>query len=230
MPSVFVTGSNRGLGLEWVRQYAREGWRVFASCRHPSDATELKKLAEQYPKVSIHRLDITSPQDIRSVSWEMEGEAIDILVNNAGVYLEKDRPEFGCFRYAEWLETLEVNTLGGMRIAEALVENVARSHKRLIIAISSHMGSIEDIKSAESYYYRSSKAAFNASMQCLSVELKPRRIGVLVLHPGGVATRMGPRGGISVQESVRGMRMIIDRFTLSDSGRFIRYDGTELPW
>lgn len=117
-----------------------------------------------------------------------------------------------------------------MRVAEALVDNVAASDKRLIVAISSHMGSIADIQSPDSYYYRSSKAALNAAMQGLSVQLKPLGIGVLILHPGGVKTRMGPRDGITPKESVLGMRHIIDRFTMADTGRFIRYDGTELPW
>lgn len=230
MPSIFVTGSNRGLGLEWVRQFAHSGWRVFASCRHPGEALELMQLAKQYPMVSIHHLDVTIPEDIRAIAWEMEGEPIDILINNAGIYLEKGTPEFGCLRYYEWARTLAVNTLGGMRVAEALVDNVAASDKRLIVAISSHMGSIADIQSPDSYYYRSSKAALNAAMQGLSVQLKPLGIGVLILHPGGVKTRMGPRDGITPKESVLGMRHIIDRFTMADTGRFIRYDGTELPW
>lgn len=230
MSSIFITGSNRGLGLEWVRQCANDGWRVFATCRHPAEAFELRKLAEQHPTVSIHRLDVTLPEDIRAIIWEMEGEAIDILLNNAGTYLEKEGPEFGCFRYQEWAQTFAVNTMGGMRVTEALVDNVARSEKKLIVAISSHMGSIADIHSPGSYYYRSSKAALNAAMQGLSVQLRPLGIGVLILHPGGVKTRMGRRGAITPEESVRGMRQVIDRFTLADSGRFLRYDGIELPW
>lgn len=228
--AILVTGSNRGLGLEWVRQYARQGWRVIATCRHPAEATALRQIGEQYPQVSIHRLDVTRSEDIRAISWELEGLSIDILLSNAGVYLEKGKPEFGCLHYEDWSRAFAINTLGGIRVAEALVENIACSRRRLIVAISSHMGSIADIQSPGSYYYRSSKAALNASMQGLSLELKPRRIGVIILHPGGVKTRMGPTHGISTQENVKGMRRIIDRFTLADSGRFIRYDGVELPW
>ncbi len=230
MPSIFITGSNRGLGLEWVRQCANDKWRVFATCRHPAEAFELRELAEQHPTVSIHRLDVTRPEDIRAIIWEVEGEPIDILLSNAGAYLEKKGPEFGCFRYQEWIQTFAVNTMGSMRVAEALVGNVARSKKRLIVAISSHMGSIADIQSPDSYYYRSSKAALNAVMQGLSVQLRPLGIGVLILHPGGVRTRMGPRAGITPEESIRGMRQVIDRFTLANSGRFFQYDGIELPW
>lgn len=230
MPSIFVTGSNRGIGLEWVRQYAAEGWRVFATCRHPAEARELQDIAAEHPPVRIHRLDVTAPEDIRAIAWEMEGEPIDILMSNAGTYLEKGGPEFGCFRYGEWAQTFAVNTFGTMRVSEALVGNVGRSDVKLIVAISSHMGSIADIQSPGSYYYRSSKAALNAAMQGLAVQLKPQGIGVLILHPGGVRTRMGPRHGISTEQSVREMRRVMDAFTPEDSGRFLKYDGSELPW
>jgi NAD(P)-dependent dehydrogenase (short-subunit alcohol dehydrogenase family) len=203
---------------------------VLASCRHPAEAAELRQLAEQHDKVSVHRLDVTNAEDIRAIMWELQEEPIDVLLNNAGTYLEKGRPEFGCLRYQEWARAFEINTMGSMRVAEALVDNVARSERRLIVAISSHMGSIADIQSPDSYYYRSSKAALNAAMQGLSVQLRPLGIGVLILHPGGVNTRMGPRGGITAEASVRGMRRLIEGFTLQQSGRFLRYDGTELPW
>lgn len=230
MQSILITGSNRGLGLEWARQYAYDGWRVFATCRHPAEARSLQDLAEEQKTVSIHRLDVTALEDIRALRWELEGEPIDILLSNAGVYLEKGQPQCGYLSYEDWARTFEVNTIGAARIVEAFVDNTALSQKRLVVAISSHMGSIVDIGSPGSYYYRSSKAALNAAMQGLSVELKPRGIGVLILHPGGVKTRMGPPNGISPEESVRGMRAVIGRFTLADSGRFLRYDGTEMPW
>ncbi len=230
MLSILITGSNRGLGLEWVRQCAADGWRVFATCRHPADAAELRELASKNPNISLHRLDVTSPEDIRALKWEIEGEAIDVLLSNAAIYLDKEDAEFGCLRYSEWARTFEVNTMGGMRVAEAFLDNVARSQKKLIVAVTSHMGSIADIEYPGDYYYRSSKAALNATMQGLSILLKSKRIGVLIIHPGGVKTRMGPSNGIAPATSVRGMRKIIDKFTLEDSGRFLRYDGTELPW
>jgi NAD(P)-dependent dehydrogenase (short-subunit alcohol dehydrogenase family) len=230
VPSIFITGSNRGLGLEWAQQYAREGWRVFATSRHPAEAHHLKNLAEEYASVSIHRLDVTNPEDIRAIQWELDGEPIDIILSNAGIYLEKGKPQFGCLSREDWARTLTVNTVAAMLVIEALIENVEQSERRLVIAISSHMGSIADIHDPGSYYYRSSKAALNAAMQGLSAELKPQGIGVLILHPGGVRTRMGPRHGISPEESVRGMRQRIEEFTLEKSGRFVRYDGTEMPW
>lgn len=231
MPSVFITGSNRGVGLEYVRQYAHAGWRVYASCRHPGDARDLTDLAGRTENVSVHRLDVTSLEDVRGIHWEMEGLPVDVLLSNAGIYLEKGSPPTGPIRYEDWKRTLEANTLGPARVVEALAENVAMSHRRLVVVMSSHMGSIADIESPGSYYYRSSKAALNATMQGMAVALRERGIGVLLLHPGGVDTRMGPRvNPIPVRKSVEGLRALIDRFEMSWTGRFLRYDGTELPW
>lgn len=230
MPSILVTGSSRGIGLEWCRQYAEAGWRVFASCRNPETATELQDLARLHPRLTVHRLDVTQAESIYAVHAELQDEAIDVLVNNAGIYLEKyARTE--ALRYDEWLETLEVNTLGPMRVTEALVELVARSRHKLVVAITSHMGSIAEIEAPGDTYYRSSKAALNAAMKGLSITLREGRVGVLLLHPGWVKTRMGGREApLTPEESVAGMRTLIERFSLGMSGRFFRYDGTEIPW
>lgn len=232
MPSIFITGSNRGLGLEWARQYALEAWRVFASCRHPEEATELNDLAERYPNLSVHRLDVTQQDEIQAMAADLDGENIDMLLNNAGVYLEKYDDTVGVgLSYDNWLYTLQVNTLGPARVTEAFIDHVARSKRRLIIAITSHMGSIAEISSPGSYYYRSSKAALNASMKGLSLELRSRGVSVVLLHPGWVQTRMGgPGAQITPTQSVSGMRTIVEHFRLADSGRFFRYNGTEIPW
>jgi NAD(P)-dependent dehydrogenase (short-subunit alcohol dehydrogenase family) len=232
MSSLLITGSNRGLGLEWARQYAQAGWRVYATCRHPDQAEELRRLAGVYGNLSIHRLDVTRPDQVQALARELDQGPLDVLLNNAGVYLEKFEDEVGVpLDYEHWQQTLNVNTLGAMRVSEALVERVARSERRLIVTITSHMGSIAEITLPRSYYYRSSKAALNAAMKGLSLELKPRGIGVLLLHPGWVQTRMGgPGARISPGESVRGMRRLVEEFRLRDSGRFFRYDGSEIPW
>lgn len=230
MSSILITGSNRGLGLEWAHQCAVEGWRVFATCRYPAESTALAELADRHTTISIHRLDITVPEDLRGLFWELEEEPIDVLLNNAGIYIEKDSAQFGSLCYHDWARTFEVNTMGAMRVSEYFVENVARSEKRLIVAVSSHMGSIADIQSPGNYYYRSSKAALNAAMQGLAALLKPRGIGVLILHPGGVETRMGPRRGITPEHSVRAMRRVVEQFTMEQTGGFLKYDGTPMPW
>ncbi|MGC1954030.1 MAG: SDR family NAD(P)-dependent oxidoreductase, partial [Gammaproteobacteria bacterium] len=131
----------------------------------------------------------------------------------------------------DWEATFQVNTMGALRVTEAFVEHVARSARRLIVAITSHMGSIAEIEGPGSYYYRSSKAALNAAMKGLSLELKPRGIGVLLLHPGWVQTRMGgSSASLAASDSVAGMRRLLEQFTLADTGRFLRYNGTEIPW
>ena len=232
MPCMLITGSNRGLGLEWVRQYAMEDWRVHATCRHPAEADDLSKLAARHANLTIHRLDVTRQEEIRTLAEELGNESIDILLNNAGVYLEKYEDMAGAgLSYDDWLYTLLVNCLGPVRVTEAFTSHVARSERRLVVAITSHMGSIAEISSPGSYYYRSSKAALNASMKGLSLELRARGIGVLLLHPGWVKTRMGGPGAlITTAQSVTGMRAIVERFSLADSGRFLRYNGTEIPW
>lgn len=227
---VLITGSNRGIGLEFVRQYLEDGWRVYATCRRPAEAESLHMLTELHNELSIHRLDVAIPEDIINISWELKDVPLDLLVNNAGVYLEKGATELGRIHYDDWLRTMEVNTLGAVRVTEALLDNISRGAKKLVTVLSSHMGSIADIKEAGSYCYRSSKAALNAAMQGMAVELKGRQVGVLILHPGGVMTRMGPAEGISAQKSVQGMRRIIDAFTLEQSGFFLQYDGKKMPW
>jgi NAD(P)-dependent dehydrogenase (short-subunit alcohol dehydrogenase family) len=230
MPSVIVTGSNRGIGLEWCRQYAAEGWRVFATCRRPDEAEELRELASRHPQLSLHRLDVAQPESLADLQKELEHESFDVLVNNAGVYFEKYlRP--ASLNYDTWLQTLDVNTLGPMRVAEALVEQLGRSQRRLIVNMTSHMGSIAEITAPGDYYYRSSKAALNAAMKGLSLALRERGIGVLLLHPGWVKTRMGGREApLAPGESVAGMRALVEQFSLDMSGRFFRYNGSEIPW
>ena len=230
MPSVLVTGSNRGIGLEWCRQYADAGWRVFATCRHPETADALHDLAGRHSELSVHRLDVTRPESVYALRAELQDTAIDVLVNNAGTYLEKYAPG-NALRYDEWQQTLAVNTLGPMRVTEALAELVAASARRLVVVLTSHMGAIADITVPGDTYYRSSKAALNAAMKGLSLALVERGIGVLLLHPGWVQTRMGGADApLTPAESVAGMRALVDAFGLDMSGRFLRYDGTDMPW
>jgi NAD(P)-dependent dehydrogenase (short-subunit alcohol dehydrogenase family) len=232
MPSVLITGSNRGLGLEWARQYAEDGWRVYATCRHPLEAAELQTMAAQDKRITVHRLDVTKIEEMNALSVELMKEPIDVLVNNAGVYLEKYRDvELNKICYEQWLYTFQVNTLGAVRMTRAFYEHVARSERKLVVVISTHMASIADIAAPGAYYYRSTKAALNAAMEGITFELKTRGVGVLLLHPGWVQTRMGGAGtSLMPPESVAGMRSLVDTFTLDRSGRFFRYDGIEMPW
>lgn len=232
MNSILITGSNRGLGLEWVRQYVDSGWRVYATCRFPEQATELQQLAAAQPNISIHRLDVTRSAELHSLFEELNGCAIDILVNNAGVYFERwGKDTLGQINYDDWQQTYKVNTLGAMRVSEALIDNVVRSDQKLIVAITSHMGSIAEITAPGDYAYRSSKAALNAVMRGLSVGMAEQGVAVVMLHPGWVRTRMGGESApLGIAESVSAMRVVVAQFSLERSGRFFRYDGVEIPW
>ncbi len=232
MPTVLITGGNRGLGMEWVRQYAEEGWRVFATCRRPTEADELNALAGKRKNVTVHPLDVTKTDAINALAVELMKESIDVLINNAGVYLEKYyEVGLGKMRYDDWEYTFKVNTQGPVRVTEAFRDHVARSTRRLVVVISTHMASITDIVTPGAYYYRSTKAGLNAVMEGLTHELRQNDIGVLILHPGWVRTRMGGEGTeLMPPESVRGMRALVENFKEESSGRFFRYDGIEMPW
>jgi len=232
MNTVLVTGSNQGLGLEWARQYANDGWRVYASCRFPEQADNLQRLAAENTDVSIHRLDVTHPDEVRKMAVELGDTPLDVLVNNAGIYRERwGKGMLGRIDYDDWKDTFVVNTFGAMRVSEALIENLARSDRRLIVAISSHMGSIAEIDTPNDYAYRSSKAALNAALKGLSLEVAKHGIGVLLLHPGWVRTRMGGKDApLSPAESVSAMRRLVDQYTPRQSGHFYNYDGCEIPW
>jgi len=232
MQSILVTGSNRGLGLEWVRQYAEQGWRVFATCRFPEQADALQQLAERYPTLTVHRLDVTNADHVHQLVDELATYPLDILVNNAGVYFERwGKDTLGMIDYAAWIETYQVNVLGAMRMTEAFRQPLARGNKPLVIMTTSHMGSIADIAGPNDYAYRSSKTALNAVVKGLSYELAPLGIGILLVHPGWVRTRMGGNTGrFTVSESVGNMRRLVENFTIQNSGRFYRYDGEIIPW
>ena len=232
MATVLVTGSNRGLGLAWARQCAARGCRVIATCRDPESATNLHALASQHLGVSLHRLDVTEPDQIADLAATFQDDALDLLVNNAAVYFEHwGQDPVGSIDFDAWQETFRVNTLGPMRVTEAFLPHLSRGERPLVVAISSDMGSIAGISTPRNYAYRSSKAALNAAMHGLALELQPRGIGVLLLHPGWVRTRMGGASAATTpEESVARMLALVDGFALPMSGAFLRHDGIPLPW
>lgn len=227
MPSALVTGSNRGIGLEFVRQFAADGWRVYATCRDPARADDLKALKGD---IRIHALDIGDFAAIDSLARALDGEAIDLLILNAAVY-GPDEQSLENVDDDEWLETLRLDCIAQIRIARAFLDHVARSEAKKMIALTSRMGSIGDNTSGDSYAYRTGKAALDAAMKSLAIDLAPRGIVAAVVHPGWVKTEMGgPRARISTETSVSAMRKIIDRLGPKESGRFWSWDGTEIPW
>jgi len=229
--TVLVTGANRGLGLEFARQYAGDGWRVFAACRAPESARELKALESRHEdRLSVLALDVTDGTAVKAAASRLRNEAIDLLLNNAGVGSPPGQ-KIGSFDYAAWLRVLDANVLGPARMVESFVENVAKSRDKRIVTVTSLMGSIADNSSGGSYAYRSSKAAVNAAMKSFAIDLAPRGITCAVVHPGWVRTDMGGAGGkLSAAESVGALRSLIDSLKREDSGKFFNYDGKPLPW
>jgi len=231
MRNMLVTGANRGLGLEFARQYAIDGWKVYAACRDPDAAKELVQLAaESGGAIRVLALEVTDAASVRAAAQSLAGDPIDLLVNNAGVGSPK-KQRLGSLDYAAWAQVLDVNTLGPMRVVEAFLDNIANGSDRQIVTLTSAMGSIADNASGGSYAYRSSKAAVNIVMKSLSIDLAPRGISCVVVHPGWVRTAMGgPDGKLTTAESVTALRRLIAGLKPQDTGRFFNYDGKPYPW
>lgn len=227
MPTVLVTGANRGLGYEFCRQYAAEGWVVLACCRHPEKARALANIAN----VQALALDVGDFAGIDHLAHELKEHAIDVLINNAGIYGDTSVHGFGQLDYAAWARSLLVNAQAPVKMAEAFLPHLQRGKLKRLVSITSQMGSIADNGSGGSILYRTSKAALNAAMKSLSIDLKPLGINVLILHPGWVKTDMGgPNALIDAEKSVAGMRRVIAEATFQQSGCFLKYDGSSLPW
>ncbi|APZ44406.1 SDR family oxidoreductase [Acidihalobacter ferrooxydans] len=226
-PTVLITGANRGIGLEFVRQYVDEGWRVHACCRHPDAANQLYELAG--PDVLVHRLDVADAGQITALAGKLRDEPLDLLINNAGVY-GPPGARFGALEPEGWLDTLRINSIAPLLMAQAFRNHIEAGGGRTIATLTSKMGSIGDNASGGSYIYRSSKAALNAALYSLSLDLAPH-IKVLILHPGWVRTDMGgPSGEIDAVESARRLRGLIADAGPADSGRFTDIDGSTIPW
>lgn len=232
MKTTLITGANRGIGLEFARQYAMDGWRVFTSCRNPAVADALNRLAAQYPnRITIYPLDVANHQQIEQLAQILSNQTIDVLINNAGVYPPEQGDAFGKMDYAAWAHTFEVNTMAPLRMVEAFIRQVSASQLKTVITVTSKMGSIADNRGGGSYGYRSSKAAVNSVMKSLSIDLSASGVIAVLLHPGWVRTDMGgPNGLISVEKSVTGMRHVISRLKFEDSGKFYAFDGQVVAW
>jgi NAD(P)-dependent dehydrogenase (short-subunit alcohol dehydrogenase family) len=220
MPNVLITGANRGLGLEFARQYSADGWDVIATARQSSP--ELDALG-----VSVEGLDMRDLDAVASFGSRV-GEGLDLLIANAGTY--GPRSVANAEDAQGWSETFTVNTIAPFLLAQA-VRPAAEQARGKLIGISTKMGSIEDNTSGGYIAYRSSKAALNAAWRSLAIDVRRSGIVAAVLHPGWVQTRMGGSSApLEPEQSVAGMRRVIDGLGPDQSGGFFAYDGTEIPW
>lgn len=231
MPTLLITGANRGIGLELCKQYLAEGWTIHATCRQPENSYELNQLCQaSNGSMTVHPLDVTNYEQMKNLKQVLKSTPIDILLNNAGVYA-KDASQFGESDEASWDEAVRVNLLAPLKMMESFVDHVGDSKQRLIVNMSSKMGSMADNGSGGAYAYRATKAALNAVTVSAAQDLKHRDITVIVMHPGWVRTDMGgPNGEISAPECAEQLRAIFSKLTLKDSGKFLDIDGTEIPW
>jgi len=228
--TILITGANRGIGLKLTEQFAEDGWQVLACCRNPADAEQLRALAERGLAIELHALDVTNYDQMATLADQLRGKSIDVLLSNAGIYGSKGAG-FGKVDAEEWRQVLEVNTIAPLILVQAFVEQVAASQQKLVAIISSKVGSIADNSSGGSYMYRSSKTAVNQVVKSLSIDLAERAISVISLHPGWVQTDMGgPNAEISTDQSVSGLKSILQSAGLAQSGHFIEYNGNNIPW
>ena len=236
MSSMLVTGASRGLGLEMVRQFVGDGWRIYACCRTPGTATDLAALAARSGgAITLHTLDVSKPEQIAALADEFRSTPIDMLVNNAGLLgcsIDAMGPAaFGSIDYDAWMQVHEINTMAPLRVTEAFVDHVAASEMKLLLFMSTHMGCITELADGGLYPYRSSKAALNLLVKGLSIDLAPRGVRTIAVHPGWVVTDMGgPDAPVNKVDSIAGIRQVVANYGGGQTGRFFQYDGRELPW
>lgn len=254
-PTVLITGSNRGIGLEFARQYAARGWRVIATCRNPAEATQLRRLAADYPQLLVEQLDITNADSVAALAGKYRTQPIDVLLNNAAYLGRPASQRFPEIDFRQFARNLEVNTIGTTRVIQAFYDQVAASEQKKIVILGSAAGSISQLAGAANSYlsYRASKAGLHLIARNLSLYLADQGIAVGLINPGLVDTRgvldrepgepvpeefagimpMIESGAIELQrpaESVSEMLHRIDELSPAAPGRFINYDGTDMPW
>jgi NAD(P)-dependent dehydrogenase (short-subunit alcohol dehydrogenase family) len=232
--TVLITGTNRGLGLGLARVYLQDGWNVIAVNRSSSEALE----SLQNGRLDIHTCDLTDDAQLQAMAKSLAGRPVDVLINNAG-RMAKSGPDetsrgmqgFGHFDRELWRAVFDINLFTPMYLAELLSDNLARSEHGRIVIMSSMLGSMTLNTSGGLYAYRASKAAVNAIVKSLSIDLAGRGIITIAQHPGWVQTDMGGRGAdIDIPTSVSGMKAVFDGLTPADSGKFFSWDGSEMPW
>mgnify|MGYP003145176686 FL=1 len=221
MATIVITGANRGLGLEMAQQYAAQGWDVIGTAREPEKAKELGAI----DKVTVMQLDAAEDESVENFVQDLGDQPVDLFINNAGIYGPSE------FDRDQWLDLFNVNVVGPVKLATALKDNVAKSADKKMVVLSSQVGSIAENETGSMMYYRTSKAAVNQAWNCLAQQWKDEGLTLAMMHPGWVQTDMGGENAdLTPQESVEGMRSVIDGLTHDQNGKFYDYSGREIPW
>jgi NAD(P)-dependent dehydrogenase (short-subunit alcohol dehydrogenase family) len=235
-PTVLITGANRGIGLEFVKQYSGRGWNIIATARKPESATDLQAIADKYDQLVIERLDVTDFERMQALKVKYAEQSIDVLLSNAGI-TPKYKSAFKKVSGVDWdmaRMSLEVNAIAPLQLAQTFIDNVAASEQKKIVVISSKAGSFElGPKLPMMYSYRGSKAALNMYIYTMSFETPKKGVILTLLSPGQVNTMPGMKipNAIETDESVSKMLVVIDSLTPEQNGKFLDFeDGRELGW
>ena len=235
-PTVLITGSNRGLGLEFSRQYAAAGWNVIATCRNPKKAKELQLLAEEYNQVAVEKMDVTSQPEVDFVADTYHDQPIDVLLNNAGIYGTLEKQALGTFDFEELKRVFDVNTIGSLRVSAAFIGNVIASDQKKIISLGGGMGTLTIGSMFGGHYFmKMSKAAHLSAMGTLQADVDDTGIIITMISPGRVDTQLMRDSrwtgkSISAEKSASLVISLIERLEPEMKGRLVMYNGTIIPW
>jgi len=230
MATILITGTNRGIGLEFTRQCLARGDRVIATCRDIEVADELKQLQGSHGRLDIRQLDVASIESMKDFVQQLAGTPIDIFINNAGVY-GPTNIKFGEVDAHVWASVFQVNSIAPLILSQLLMPNLRQGEDKKMLYLTSKMGSIDDNSGGGSYIYRSTKTALNSVVKSLAIDLAVEGFSAAVLHPGWVLTDMGgPNALIDTKTSVTGMLQVVDDLDSRNSGSFFNYDGRIIAW
>lgn len=230
MSTYLVTGTNRGIGLEFVKQLLARGESVLATCRDLDKAEQLQQLKAGSDNLSLFELDVADAESRANFPKRLEGQGVDVFINNAGIYGPR-AASFGKVEEQAWAEVMLVNSIAPILLTQLLMENFRKGRGKKLVYVSSKMGSIADNQGGGQYIYRSSKTALNAAVKSLAIDLADAGFAATVVHPGWVQTDMGgPNALIDTETSVSGMLKVIDGLNQQNAGSFFNYDGQTIPW
>ena len=237
MPTILITGANQGLGLEFSRQYAADGWHVIACCRTPDSADALSELTAGDAQITIEQLDVRDHAAIEALGKKYTGVPLDILLNNAGIIGPVpiadniQRQHFGSMDYEVWRDVFETNTFAPVKLDEVFIDNLAVGDQKKIVNISSNVSSIAEM-TIPAIAYASSKTALNRAMTIIAEQLKERGIIVAMFCPGYVKTRMDAYGyaTVEIEQSITALRPLIASLKIDDTGSFRNFEGRTIAW